>query len=56
MYTLILTNTDLIYFFCLLGVAYTSWSLGIRTGAQRAVEYMQDNNLITLEEETEEIP
>lgn len=55
MYTMILTNTDLVYFFCLMGVAYTTWTLGIRRGAQRAVEYLHDEGMIAVDEETGEI-
>ena len=54
MYTLVITNIDLIYFVCLGICSFTAHRIGVRTGAQAAVSYLEDNGMLNLDDEKTE--
>lgn len=40
-----------VFVFCMIGLAWTSWKLGIKHGAESAVDYLIDNGILEVEEE-----
>lgn len=51
MYTMIITNQDLVYFFCLMCCTYTTWMLGLREGGKRTVDYLVEQGQLEVAEE-----
>lgn len=40
-----------IFLCCLSGVAYTSWKLGVEQGVQHTLAHLEEEGIITFEEE-----
>lgn len=41
----------LIVVLCLIGVSYTSWKIGVSTGASQTLAYLEEEGIITFEED-----
>ncbi len=39
-----------IFSFCMFGVAYTSYKIGVRNGAERVLERLEEINIINIDE------
>lgn len=50
MFTFIITYTTLIYLSCMIGVAFTTWHLGMREGGKRTVLYLVEEGYLEAEE------
>ena len=51
MYTLAITNQDLVYFVVLTLCTYTTWLMGLRTGGMRTVDYLIEQGQLEVAEE-----
>ncbi len=40
----------IIFSFCILGVGYTSYKIGVRNGIERALERLEEINIINIDE------